>query len=801
MARDLELALLIRADVRQALREMKRMGGGVEQLGRQGERAGSKLDQAFGRLGLRSFATIRREIAATRAAYRRLARSGRLSSRELSIAHRRMRQQIRDLRRELRGAAAGGRSLGRALGGIGVAYAGVRALQGLVRTTDQYKLLTGQLRLVTESEEELVDVEQRLFAIAQRTRSGYAETVQLYARVARSSRDLGVSQQELLDITETINKAIQVSGATAQEAAAGVIQLSQGLAAGALRGEELNSVAEQMPRLLEAIIKGVNEVNPALGLTRQNFRELASEGKLTTELIVAALQTQAGVIDQEFARLPRTVDQALTQLSNDLQRAFRDVDMQPLVDAIDELREVVTDPAFVQTVTELASALVKLTSAAASGVRELGDFGDQLGELAAYATGALHPLQQLEIDIRDVTAALNAPTRLDRPFRFFFSSREELLRLRDQLIAERDALLAASGALQSAQQAAAQRAEGSRGSRPDRPPVPTGPSEDFLAAQADLERRIALLGRESAEQQVLWEIERGRYRDLAQNEKDALLALARRLDAGREALQEAEEQRRAQEQARIEQQRYNEELDRAAQAIRDTLDPMEPLRRELEQLNELLATGRLSWEEWSEATLRVQERMDELNTKSDEALKEVNQYAIGAARGIQSALADFLFDPFEDGLEGMVAGFADVIRRMLAEAAAAKLAEALFGDIAGGNPGGLVGSFLVGLFHGGGVVGEAVQTREVNPALFLNAPRLHMGLRADEFPAILQRGEEVLAKDDPRNSANGAAGQAVRIVNVIDPSMMQDYIASAAGERVILNVLERNAGAIRQVLA
>lgn len=352
-------------------------------------RENARVGAAFQNLDLRPFREIRREIRQVQASYTRLANSGRLSSRELAVAHRRMRSRVRELRQEMRGTTAATRGLSSAVGGLALAYASLRALQGLIRITDQYKQLEGQLKLVTESSEELAQVEAELFDLAQNTRSGYAETVKLYARVARSSKDLGIEQNRLLGVTKTINQAIQVSGATAEEASAGVVQFSQGLAAGALRGEELNSVSEQMPRLLEAIIKGIQEVNPELGITRKNFRDLASEGVLTTELIVAALETQAGTIAQEFSALPRTVDQALTQMRNDFQRSLSDTDMQPLIDSIDELRNVITDPAIVDGLQTLASGSIAALSSVLRFTSQLANTMEFLGEEVAALTGQL----------------------------------------------------------------------------------------------------------------------------------------------------------------------------------------------------------------------------------------------------------------------------------------------------------------------------------------------------------------------------------------------------------------------------
>lgn len=183
----------------------------------------------------------------------------------------------------------------------------------------------------------------------------------------------------------------------------------------------------------------------------------------------------------------------------------------------------------------------------------------------------------------------------------------------------------------------------------------------------------------------------------------------------------------------------------------------------------------------------------------------------------QSGLSTFFSDlasgakSFGDALRDLVRSFAAAVGKMAAEALAADIMGKLFKSPAGGGSGG--GSlfttalgWLVGLFHQGGIVGAGGMTRRVNPLVFAGAPRYHaggmVGLAANEVPAILQKGEEVLTRDDPRHAANAAAaGGGTRIINVIDPSLVADYMTSSAGERSILNILQRNPGAVRQVLA
>lgn len=212
-------------------------------------------------------------------------------------------------------AARGVQFLRQALVGLGSAL----LLRELSQMADTYTLITNRLRLVTSGTQNLADINDRLFATAQRTRTSYEATVDLYARVARNAGALGLSQERLLGITETVNQAIRVSGGTAQEAAAGVRQFGQAIGSGALRGDELISVLENMPRLAQAIADG-------MGVTIGELRALGAEGALTSDKIIAALEKSAPDIAREFEQLAPTIGEAFTVLNNSVIRFVGELD-------------------------------------------------------------------------------------------------------------------------------------------------------------------------------------------------------------------------------------------------------------------------------------------------------------------------------------------------------------------------------------------------------------------------------------------------------------------------------------------
>ncbi len=207
-------------------------------------------------------------------------------------------------------------------GGLKTAIIGL-GLGALIREAgelaDTYNNIRGRLGLVTSGTAELAIVSDKLFASAQRTRVGYEATADLYASLARSTKTLGTSQADLLQVTETINQALVVSGASAATAEGALRQLGQGFASGTLRGDELNSVLEGTPRLAQAIADG-------MGVTVGKLRSLGAEGKITGETVFNALKGQKDAVEAEFARMPVTIGQSFVQLRNEILKYVGETD-------------------------------------------------------------------------------------------------------------------------------------------------------------------------------------------------------------------------------------------------------------------------------------------------------------------------------------------------------------------------------------------------------------------------------------------------------------------------------------------
>ncbi|MDW7782328.1 tape measure protein [Morganella morganii] len=180
---------------------------------------------------------------------------------------------------------------------------------------EAWTVLNNKLSNSVRASESLVEVTERVFNISQDTRSSLDATATLYARLERGTRQYNTSAEDLARLTTIINQGFIVSGATAQEAENAIIQLSQGIASGVLRGEEFNSVSEQGSRLMVALAD-------SMGVSIGQLRAMAAEGKLTTDVVVNGLLSQGAAIGEEFSKTTQTMSQAMQKAGNNITKFF-----------------------------------------------------------------------------------------------------------------------------------------------------------------------------------------------------------------------------------------------------------------------------------------------------------------------------------------------------------------------------------------------------------------------------------------------------------------------------------------------
>lgn len=186
------------------------------------------------------------------------------------------------------------------------------AVAGVAATADAYANLTARIKLAVGEGDAFRSAFLGVQDVALRTNTSLESTGNLFAKLAEAGKQMGLGQLEALRLTETVNQAIQLSGAWAQSAGAGVTQFIQALQSGILRGDEFNSIMENSPRLAKALAEG-------LGATTGELRKMAEAGQLSSETVISALAGQAAAIEGEFGRLPKTIGRAITDLQTQWQ--------------------------------------------------------------------------------------------------------------------------------------------------------------------------------------------------------------------------------------------------------------------------------------------------------------------------------------------------------------------------------------------------------------------------------------------------------------------------------------------------
>ncbi|RSE25144.1 tape measure protein [Acinetobacter johnsonii] len=177
----------------------------------------------------------------------------------------------------------------------------------IARTADEFKVLEARIGLVTSKSGNFTQAFEGVKKIAIETRSNLTATAELFTRVKTATDQLGYSQERALNLTDLVNKSLIVGGGLAASNEAAIYQFNQALQSGVLRGEEFNSVMEQAPRLARALADGL-DVN--IG----KLRAMAGEGKLTSEVIVKALESQSKALNAEFGKMPVTIGQSIENL-------------------------------------------------------------------------------------------------------------------------------------------------------------------------------------------------------------------------------------------------------------------------------------------------------------------------------------------------------------------------------------------------------------------------------------------------------------------------------------------------------
>lgn len=198
------------------------------------------------------------------------------------------------------------------------AFLGMQSIQWLVGTSDQLTQINARLQLMTGSAEAAAEANEQIYQAAMRARGAYTDMADLVSQLGTLAGNAFTDTGEIVAFAEQLQKQMALSGTSTQAAQAAMLQLTQGLSSGTLRGEELNSVLEQTPMIAQTIAD-------YLGMTTGEMRELASEGGLTAEVVKNAVLGAAEETNAAFEQMPMTWGQVWNQMQNVAIRALNPV--------------------------------------------------------------------------------------------------------------------------------------------------------------------------------------------------------------------------------------------------------------------------------------------------------------------------------------------------------------------------------------------------------------------------------------------------------------------------------------------
>lgn len=209
-------------------------------------------------------------------------------------------------------------SLTGTLGRLAGTFLGMQSVKWLVNTSDQLTQTNARLKLMTGSAEAAAEANDQIFAAAMRSRGAYADMADTVAKLGTLAPNAFTDTGEIVAFAEQLQKQMALSGTSTQGAQAAMLQLTQGIASGVLRGEELNSILEQTPMIAQTIAD-------YLGMSTGEMRELASEGAVTAEVVKNAMLGAAEETNAAFEQMPMTWSQVWTSMQNIVLRALNPI--------------------------------------------------------------------------------------------------------------------------------------------------------------------------------------------------------------------------------------------------------------------------------------------------------------------------------------------------------------------------------------------------------------------------------------------------------------------------------------------
>lgn len=241
----------------------------------------------------------------------------------------------------------------------------------ILETSDEMVSIGARLDMIKSKGETVEEIQEKIFQSAQRSRGSYNDTADAIGKMGIMAKDSFSSTDELVAFMEQINKQFVIAGTAPEGIKAGMLQLTQAMASGVLRGEELNSIFEQAPTIIQSI---ATYLNKPIG----EIRNLAKEGKITADVVKNAMFYTAEETDKRFNNMPKTFGQIKTAMANEAQKVF-----QPVLQQINQLMNDEKFMTFANNIMNSVSIIARFTTTAFNSLIGLANIvADYWGVLA-----------------------------------------------------------------------------------------------------------------------------------------------------------------------------------------------------------------------------------------------------------------------------------------------------------------------------------------------------------------------------------------------------------------------------------
>ena len=277
--------------------------------------------------------------------------------------------------REIEEGTNGSNELTQMIKGAVAAYATIQTLSAALNLSDQLTSTTARLNMMNDGLQTTQDLQDMIYLSAERSRGSYQATADAVSKLGLMAGDAFGSSEEIVAFMEQVNKQFTIAGTEAAGIDAAMLQLTQAMGSGVLRGEEYNSILEQAPNIIQTIADYMD-------VPKGQLKDMAAEGQITADIVKAAMFAAADETNEKFESMPMTFEQIGTSLQNTALMS-----LQPLLES---LNKVANSDAFRQVVNHAASALSMLVTVAnpiieqIANTQVLWDFANGVIEVLSF---------------------------------------------------------------------------------------------------------------------------------------------------------------------------------------------------------------------------------------------------------------------------------------------------------------------------------------------------------------------------------------------------------------------------------